>query len=496
MGDGDESKKQLGKIMLQRRLVTADELQEILDDQAKHPGSRLASTAARRGRVTMLDALRALSEQMGAPGIDLTEQVVPLNLLKLIPQELAHEHVVFPLRIDAESIYLAMASPDSEATVEELEFVTGKKVKVHVALDYVIREVIDYSYAAQEDGDEFYVGAHVTDAALAELGLSDLKRAPEPNIERQSDPGGEETEDAALAESPVTDDELFPNDETRTVSEAPPLDDAFAQKPTPSQPPVMPPPEAGASVLIADRSTEARTLLRSALQETGIAVLEADDGVRALELVRDQSPRVLVLEAELPQVHGFDICRRLKGSQRFSDIPVVVVSSEPMDWRIENDLREVYGVRHVFQKPFDRIKITRTIRLLLDGQEQPEELPALSAEAESAWNGAMSAFEAGDLDGAIQQLEEGAEREPEAFELHYHLGLLYGRRDELFRAITALTSAVALEPRHFSALKNLAVVFQRAGFRRKALDIWQRAMGCAPDEDTRLNIREHMVSLL
>ena len=138
----------------------------------------------------------------------------------MIPQELAHEHVVFPLRIDAESIYLAMASPDSEATVEELEFVTGKKVKVHVALDYVIREVIDYSYAAQEDGDEFYVGAHVTDAALAELGLSDLKRAPEPNIERQSDPGGEETEDAALAESPVTDDELFPNDETRTADVA------------------------------------------------------------------------------------------------------------------------------------------------------------------------------------------------------------------------------------------------------------------------------------
>ena len=40
MSGGPESKKQLGKIMLQQKLVSADVLQEILDDQKREPGSR------------------------------------------------------------------------------------------------------------------------------------------------------------------------------------------------------------------------------------------------------------------------------------------------------------------------------------------------------------------------------------------------------------------------------------------------------------------------
>jgi regulator of sirC expression with transglutaminase-like and TPR domain len=39
-------------------------------------------------------------------------------------------------------------------------------------------------------------------------------------------------------------------------------------------------------------------------------------------------------------------------------------------------------------------------------------------------------------------------------------------------------------------------VYQRAGLRHKAIDAWERAMAAAPDDETRANIKEHMVSLL
>ena len=93
-------------------------------------------------------------------------------------------------------------------------------------------------------------------------------------------------------------------------------------------------------------------------------------------------------------------------------------------------------------------------------------------------------------------LETGLAADSEAFELRYHLGLLYGRRDNAFAAIRALEQAVALQPQHFSALKNLAVVYQRAGFRHASVDVWQQAMAAAPDEDTRNTIRTHMLTLL
>ncbi|MGD8862395.1 MAG: response regulator [Myxococcales bacterium] len=498
MGDGEGPKKQLGRILLAQRVVTQDELQEMLDEQQREPGERLASTATRSGRLSAMEALRALAEQHGVPPVDLTAIVVPLSLLKLVPVEMAREHVVFPLRIDGDALLLAMASPDAEDSIEELSFVTAKTIKPHVALDYAIRHVIEYAYAAQERGEEYYVGPFVTEAALGELGLPDLPRAPEPPSESgRPPPAGESgpVQPGADGGRP-SDGELFPGQESRSLSDAPPLDDAFAEAPRPSQPPRMPALDADARVLLADADEQTRALLRGALQETGVAVLESGDGVHALEQVRDQSPRVLVIDADLPSVHGFDICRRLKGSQRFSGIPIVVIGTRLDDWRVQLDLQEAYGVRHVFAKPLDAIKVTRTVRLLLDGQTVDDELPPLSTTAEQCWVQAMEAFERGELDGAIEALERGVREEGDVFELNYHLGLLYGRRDDLFAAIDSLENAVRAQPHHFSSLKNLAVVYQRAGFRHKALDVWERALSAAPDEDTRINIREHMVSLL
>jgi tetratricopeptide (TPR) repeat protein len=74
--------------------------------------------------------------------------------------------------------------------------------------------------------------------------------------------------------------------------------------------------------------------------------------------------------------------------------------------------------------------------------------------------------------------------------------LLYGRRDQLFEGIHALETSVDLSPRNFSALKNLAVLYQRAGFKHKAIEMWERALGAAPDDETRRGIKDHLMSLL
>ena len=62
--------------------------------------------------------------------------------------------------------------------------------------------------------------------------------------------------------------------------------------------------------------------------------------------------------------------------------------------------------------------------------------------------------------------------------------------------VTELETAIDLQPRNFSALRNLAVLYQRAGFKHKAVEMWERALGNAPDEETRRGIKDHLVSLL
>ena len=62
--------------------------------------------------------------------------------------------------------------------------------------------------------------------------------------------------------------------------------------------------------------------------------------------------------------------------------------------------------------------------------------------------------------------------------------------------MTEYEKSIELNPVFFAALKNLAVLYQQKGFRHKAIELWERAMGAAPEEETRKLIRENLLKLL
>ena len=490
-GDSSGTKKQLGKILLQQKLVTPDELEGMLEEQGKR-GGKLASVATRVGTITVTEALRALSEQHGVPAIDLSRQVVPLTNLQLIAEEMAREYLVFPVQVHGDQLVLAMATPQHELSVEEVQFVTAKVVFPHIALDEAIHRAIDEAYALHARGEPYYVGERVSDETLAELGVT---RPLNADGTLQEFLASDELREPPAARADVQAELEGVVHGRAVMTDGPELDAAFAERPRPSQVPAA----RGFNdkkVLVVDDDDDVRALLRLTLEHAGIPVIEASTGSAALETIRDQSPDLIVLDAVLPGIHGFDVCRRLHASQRYGQVPIVIVSAIHRGWRLEEDLREAYGVEHVFDKPLDLDRLTRTIAHLLEGKPVPHDDAVLSAAAEAHLTHGMAAFESGDLADAVAHLQAGVDIDPLAFELQYHLGLLYGRSDSLFSAIEALETAIGIAPRHFAALKNLAVVYQRAGFRHKALEIWQRAMANSPDDDTRASIKEHMVTLL
>jgi DNA-binding response OmpR family regulator len=205
---------------------------------------------------------------------------------------------------------------------------------------------------------------------------------------------------------------------------------------------------------------------------------------------------VILLDAMLPEVHGFDICRRIKGSKKYGHIPIIMVSAIYRGWRVAEDLRTSYGVEAFLEKPFKINDIVEHVERALEGRSAPEDDDAMSQAASRHLEESMTAYRNGDLESAIAMLKEGVAIDPLSFQLHYHLGLLHGRADRLFDAIHELETAVDLHARNFSALKNLAVLYQRAGFKHKAIEMWERALGTAPDDDTRQGIKEHLMNLL
>jgi tetratricopeptide (TPR) repeat protein len=100
------------------------------------------------------------------------------------------------------------------------------------------------------------------------------------------------------------------------------------------------------------------------------------------------------------------------------------------------------------------------------------------------------------LEEAAAQLKAGVEIDPLAYKLHFHLGLLYGKLGQLYDAIQELETTLSIRPEYFAALKNLAVLYQNAGFRNKAIEMWERSLANAPDDATRESIKRLLVAVL
>jgi len=205
-----------------------------------------------------------------------------------------------------------------------------------------------------------------------------------------------------------------------------------------------------------------------------------------------------VLDAMLPEVHGFEIARRIKNSERYRHIPIIMVSAVYRGWRYAEDVKRSFGVDHFVEKPFRISEIVQSVEHLLERKEStpPPSDRDLSAEAEAELNLGIEAYRNGNIDEAIEHLKRGTAIDPLAFRLHFHLGLLYGKQGLVFDAISALEAAVDSNGQHFPALKNLAILYQKAGFRNRAAEMWERALPLAPDETTRQSIRQHLLKLL
>jgi len=162
----NEEKKPLGSILLARKLISPEVLSQALRDQRQSGGGGvgggngmpLASFLVERGVVREEDALRALSEQFGVPGIELRQLAILLEHIAVIPRELAETQLILPVLLRGERLFVATANPSDKRSIDELEFVTGKKVYAYVALAAPLRRTIAAAYSAKSAGEVYYLG--------------------------------------------------------------------------------------------------------------------------------------------------------------------------------------------------------------------------------------------------------------------------------------------------------------------------------------------------
>ncbi len=491
-----ENKTQLGKILLKRKLVDASQLESILEEQTAHPErrERLASQVLAKGLTDEVALLRALSEQAGVPAVNLDDTVIDLTILDMLPHDIAAQHGILPLGTDGDSISLAMANPNDRKVIDEIEFVTGKKIFPHVALHAQLLRVVEEAYHARAEGESRYCGRHAT--ALSSGTMDSVAGVV------SSDPEAQTGAEGAQEGEPLGFD----------VEIEIPMDDAMDGVPAEAAPTPVPAaspasgkagpsksPESRKKVLVVDDEDDIRLLISRVLTEKGYEVVTAGRGLEAIQKVQTESPDMIILDAMLPEVHGFDICKKIKGSRKYGHIPVIMISAIYRGWRYAQDLKDSYGVDDFIEKPFKIGEFVKKVEAQFAAMEAgPADVSQtdLSGETERILARSVEVYRGGDIEKAMELLRKGLAIDPLSFRLHYNLGLLLGKKALSYQAIRELEYALELAPDFFPAIKNLALLYQKTGFKFKAIETWERALQHSPDDETREGIKRHLMSLL
>jgi PleD family two-component response regulator len=84
----------------------------------------------------------------------------------------------------------------------------------------------------------------------------------------------------------------------------------------------------GYKVLVADDEDHIRRILKFQLEKHGYRVVLAENGEVALELVRRESPDLVILDLMMPKIDGFEACRRIRKNFQTAQIPIIMLTAK------------------------------------------------------------------------------------------------------------------------------------------------------------------------
>lgn len=92
-------------------------------------------------------------------------------------------------------------------------------------------------------------------------------------------------------------------------------------------------PKEAAKILVVDDVENNRFILRDIIQEMGYQPVLAENGMQALRIIDRLHPQLAILDIAMPEMDGYELCKRIKGNPETRDIPVVFISAfdDPSD---------------------------------------------------------------------------------------------------------------------------------------------------------------------
>ena len=117
------------------------------------------------------------------------------------------------------------------------------------------------------------------------------------------------------------------------------------------------------TILIADDDQDGRDYMKLNLSLEGFSTLEAEDGQQALEIAIAKKPDLVLLDAMMPKMDGFEVCRRLRRDVRTAGTGIIMVTGRSLS--SERVVGLTAGADDYIVKPFDPMELIARVRTTL-----------------------------------------------------------------------------------------------------------------------------------
>ena len=121
----------------------------------------------------------------------------------------------------------------------------------------------------------------------------------------------------------------------------------------------------GIPILIADDEPNILVSLEFLMKREGYTVHLAHDGQEALDVLRRERPRLVVLDVMMPGKSGFEVCQELRHDDELKDTLVLLLTAKGRDTDVAKGM--ALGANAYLTKPFSTRELAQKVREMLEG---------------------------------------------------------------------------------------------------------------------------------
>lgn len=133
---------------------------------------------------------------------------------------------------------------------------------------------------------------------------------------------------------------------------------------------------AGMKIMVVDDEREIVLLLEQILSGEGFEVFTAMDGQEGLAMYMKERPPLVVTDAMMPKIHGFELCRRIK-EESDNTAKVLILTAVYKKYKYKGKVQEEYNVDEYLDKPFQITEFLEVVtRMAENAREAPKYLPS------------------------------------------------------------------------------------------------------------------------